>query len=78
MYIPRHANARSPTHGDGKEDGHQGYDRRVGSNVERVVGLGRSSKGYCLVPPVRGRIKRKIFALVLKTLKLATQHSRSY
>ncbi|KAB2635088.1 hypothetical protein D8674_025622 [Pyrus ussuriensis x Pyrus communis] len=78
MYIRRRANVRSTTHGDGKEDGHQGYCRRVRSNVERVIGSGRSSKGYCLVPPVRGRIKRKIFALVLKTLKLATQHSSSY
>ncbi|CAB4289055.1 unnamed protein product [Prunus armeniaca] len=42
--------------------------------VSRVVGLGRSSKRYCLVPP-RGRIKRRILALLFKRLKLATQHS---
>ncbi|KAK9944169.1 hypothetical protein M0R45_009747 [Rubus argutus] len=40
----------------------------------RGAGLGRSSQRRRRVPPVRGAIKRKIFALILKRLKLASQH----
>lgn len=41
----------------------------------RGAALGRSSQRRRRVPPVRGAIKRKIFSLIHKRLKLASQHA---